>query len=110
MHYELAANATLLFLILFFFFVEVWQWKKKKEGIIEEFVTASSPLKDMAGIGAKVRLVNGDLVKATVSPCNLCLGRLEVGDKVNLVKIKDVYAIKLSLLPRRKENAGFYPL
>ena len=104
MYYELLGNATFFFLILFYLFSEVYQLRKAKEGTIEAFSETPYDFKGIAGAEAKVRLLNGEIVNAQASPCTLCLGRLKAGDKVNLVKIKDRYSIKLLFCPIKEKR------
>ncbi len=46
-----------------------------------------------AGICVRVRLSSGKVVEATANPCGLCAGRLQIGDKVTLLRRQDNYVL-----------------
>lgn len=88
-------TATLLFLIVAFVSAEIYRARRGRRGVI---VGA-----DDAGLGhillpvvtVKVKLQDGDEVRAELNCCTACLGRLQVGDEVRVMESRTGYVIDL---------------
>jgi len=94
-------SLTALFLVGLFLYAEIQQWIGRKKGVIVGVVGSPLPLADLLGSEVRVRMHGGELVTAVVPACTQCMGRLQVGDEVDMVRTRDGYVVKLPFGVRR---------
>jgi hypothetical protein len=98
---------SILFVIVFFAAAEIRRALISETGVIEGFLDSGPLALFMPVLMVKVRLNNGDLVKANLNGCAACLGRLQEGDSVRVTRTNEGYCVDLPWTAKRNRWPGF---
>jgi hypothetical protein len=107
MDYSMLEHATILFLVVVFIAAEVRRMRLAENGRIVGFDDEGVPLAPMLVTEVRVRLDNGEVVRARLDSCTACLGRFQMGDSVRVTPTRDGWTVDLSWL--RRKNRRSYP-
>jgi len=88
-------QVTVAFLVGVFVVAELQRALRGIPAVIVSVDGDSSGLVDLPVRTVMVRLSNGDVVRALLSSCTACLGRLRVGDEVRVTNSRDGYVVDL---------------
>ncbi len=94
-------HATLIFLVAFFIAVEIWRIRRGQHGVIVALGDDADFPVPLPVTSVQVRLENGSHVKATMSCCTACLGRLQIGDQVKVSPSRDGWVVDLPWFGRK---------
>lgn len=94
-------HVTLIFLIGFFVAVEVWRIRRGQHGVIVSLGDDGDFPVPLPVTSVQVRLENGAEVKASMSCCTACLGRVQIGDQVKVSPSRDGWIVDLPWLGKK---------
>ncbi len=102
--YNALSFYTFIALLIFFLGIEIYRAKNYLKGIVVEFCPSSLGVEEFILTRMKVKLSNGTVVEAEASQCTMCMGNINIGDKVYLSRSNDKYLINLPLSLKKKSG------
>jgi hypothetical protein len=94
---------TTLLLVALFLAAEFYRYFGSRRGVILH-LKADEFGASLNSATALVRLEDGKEIAAEVPPCTLCLGRLETGEEVRVIRGARGYSVDLPWFPRSKPS------
>lgn len=98
---------SVLFVIFFFIAAEIRRILIGRSGVIEEFLDSGPMAAFLPVLQVRVRMANGASILCKLNGCSACIGRLEKGDRVRVVKTKDGHCLDLPWIDSRKRKKAF---
>ena len=93
---------TFIALIIFFVAVEIYRAKCYLRGIIIEFCPSITGIDNLILSRLKIKLEDGKIIEAEASRCTMCMGRLTIGDEINVIKSNNRYIVNLPIMGKKK--------
>lgn len=93
--YDTISFYTFIVLVAFFVFIEIYRFKHFVKGTVIEFYTPDLEVENLISTQMKVRLKNGETIKAEAFRCTMCLGQINIGDEVNISYSKNKFIVNL---------------
>jgi len=96
---------TTLFLVSVFIAAEFYRFKRRITGSVREIRPLDGDPTGLMGARLQVATSDAGEVSAYVSGCQMCISRVEIGEKVSLIPGPEGYIIKSPWIPSRRHGA-----